>query len=182
MCASRVRFSRTKTMVAAVGAVAFLAAACRAPVPTRDSEPAAEAVAPAAADAARVESPVGPEPGATSATTPEAPSTPTRIAGRPRPYAIGTPGLVPPTVAEQKRPTYTAAAMRQKVQGRVQVEVTVAADGTVTDPRIVESLDTQYGLDESALEAARDWRFRPATLDGKAVPAVVMLELQFSIH
>ena len=72
--------------------------------------------------------------------------------------------------------------MRSKVQGRVELEVVVEADGTVGDVVVVRSLDTQFGLDASAIDAAKRWRFEPATLNGQPVAAAVTLEMEFAIH
>ena len=55
-------------------------------------------------------------------------------------------------------------------------------DGTVGRTRIRESLDDQYGLDASALEAAAQWEFEPGTLDGKPVAVLMELRLQFRLH
>ena len=53
----------------------------------------------------------------------------------------------------------------------------VKSDGTLSDLKVVRSLDTDYGLDDQGLMAARQWAFRPGTKDGK--PVVVRIELEF---
>ena len=45
--------------------------------------------------------------------------------------------------------------------------------------RVTESLDTEYGLDQQALEAVKQWEFRPGTKDGKPVAVRVHIELTF---
>ncbi len=90
--------------------------------------------------------------------------------------------ITKPVPIEQPRPRYTPEAMRSKVQGRVELEVVVEADGTVGDVVVVRSLDTQFGLDASAIDAAKRWRFEPATLNGQPVAAAVTLEMEFAIH
>jgi TonB family protein len=57
----------------------------------------------------------------------------------------------------------------------------VTVDGTVTDVRIVRSLDGRLGLDEEAVKAARQWRFRPGLLNGQPVAVRITIELSFSI-
>jgi outer membrane biosynthesis protein TonB len=47
---------------------------------------------------------------------------------------------------------------------------------------VVKSLDKATGLDDQALGAAREWTFEPGTLDGKPVPMVVNLVLNFSLR
>ena len=91
-------------------------------------------------------------------------------------------GVESPTILFEKKPDYTADAMRLKVQGIVEVEAIVETDGTVGQVRIVRSLDDRWGLDQKALEAVRQWRFRPGTRQGKPVPVLVNIELTFSIR
>jgi TonB family protein len=58
----------------------------------------------------------------------------------------------------------------------------VTVDGTVTDVRIVRSLDGRLGLDEEAVKVARQWRFRPGLLNGQPVAVRITIELSFSIY
>ena len=97
-------------------------------------------------------------------------------------YAYGTPGLTDPAPIFEKRPEYTPAAMRAKVQGTVEVEAVVREDGSVGRVRIVRSLDDRFGLDEKAIEAVRQWRFRPGVKDGRRVPVLVLIELTFTLR
>jgi TonB family protein len=75
---------------------------------------------------------------------------------------------------------YTPDAMRARVQGRVDLEVVVLADGTVGAARVVKTLDPS--LDRAALITARYWFFAPATIGGVAVPAKVPMSLEFRLH
>ncbi len=97
-------------------------------------------------------------------------------------FALGTPGLVPPDVVFEKKPEYTSDAMRAKVQGLVEIEAIVMADGSVGQVRIVHSLDDRFGLDQKAIEAVRLWKFRPGTRFGKPVPVLVLIELTFTLR
>ena len=72
-------------------------------------------------------------------------------------------GVTTPAVIREVKPTYTSDAMRAKVQGSVWVQCVVQPDGTVTNATVVRSLDSRFGLDEEAVKAARQWRFRPGT-------------------
>ena len=58
-----------------------------------------------------------------------------------------------------------------KVQGSIELEITVGLDGRVRDAMVVKSLDTLYGMDDSAVSTVSQWVFEPAKLDGKAVSA-----------
>jgi protein TonB len=59
------------------------------------------------------------------------------------------------------------------------VELTVDATGAVAQARVVEGLG--HGLDEAAIEAARTYRFEPATRCGKAVSATFTIAIRFTI-
>ncbi|HEX6162689.1 MAG TPA: energy transducer TonB [Vicinamibacterales bacterium] len=95
---------------------------------------------------------------------------------------VGGPGVTAPTLIERVAPRYTVDAMQARIQGVALVECVVQVDGTVSDARIIRSLDRRFGLDEEALRAARRWRFRPGLLNGKPVPVVVTIELMFTIR
>ncbi len=92
------------------------------------------------------------------------------------------PGVVMPKVIRESKPRYTREAMEAKIEGTVLLECVVQADGTVGETRVVRSLDTQHGLDDEAVKALKQWRFKPGTKDGKPVPVVVQLELTFTLR
>ncbi|MBA3638409.1 MAG: energy transducer TonB [Chloroflexota bacterium] len=89
--------------------------------------------------------------------------------------------LKAPQVVHEVKPRYTADAMRQRIQGLVEVEAVILADGTVGPVRVVKSLDEELGLDEQAVNAVKQWRFRPGTKDGEAVPVMVKIEMTFTL-
>ena len=97
-------------------------------------------------------------------------------------YQPGVNGVSMPEVLYEKKPEYTSAAMRAKVQGTVEVEAIVNPDGTIGEARVVRSLDDRFGLDEKAIEAVRLWRFRPAVKGGRPVPVRVVIELTFTLR
>lgn len=91
-------------------------------------------------------------------------------------------GVESPVRLREVKPQYTAEAMRQKIEGIVKVEAVILADGSVGDVRIVESLDTVYGLDQQAIKSLRASTFTPGTLNGLAVPVVVAIEMRFTLR
>jgi TonB family protein len=95
-------------------------------------------------------------------------------------YAAGA-GLELPQPIRQVKPRYTAEAMRAKVQGTVLLECVVMPDGTVSNIRIVRSLDPTHGLDEEAVNAARQWRFIPGMRRGRRVPVLVSIAIDFHL-
>lgn len=98
-------------------------------------------------------------------------------------YQIGN-GVTSPALIREVKPNYTGDAMRAKLQGVVEMEAVVLPDGTV-DPnriKITRSLDSTFGLDQQAVIAVRQWRFRPGTYKGQPVPVLVNVELTFTLR
>ena len=91
-------------------------------------------------------------------------------------------GAQPPTKLHSVDPKYTTEAMRARIQGIVSLEVLIGADGLVKDVRVVKSLDRATGLDDEAIKTARQWRFGPATYQGKPVPFLVIIEMTFTLR
>jgi len=94
-------------------------------------------------------------------------------------YRLGR-GVTPPTLLKQVKPRYTAAAMRQQIQGNVALEVVVSREGIPVAIRVTRSLDP--GLDEEAVIAAREWRFTPARVGDLPVDVIVTILLDFNIR
>ena len=95
---------------------------------------------------------------------------------------VGSPGVTAPIVIQQVKPQYTPDAMRAKIQGAVWLECIVLPDGTVGDVRITRSIDPRFGLDEAAIAAAKQWRFKPGLLRGQPVPVAISIELTFTLR
>jgi protein TonB len=96
-------------------------------------------------------------------------------------YRLGS-GVETPRVIREVRPKYTADAMRAKVQGVVELEAVVLADGSVGNVEITRSLDRTFGLDQKAIEAVRQWRFVPGRRLGEPVAVLVTIELTFTLR
>ncbi len=90
-------------------------------------------------------------------------------------------GITLPRPIAQPRPSYTSAAMKAKIQGVVLLEAVVKPDGTVSDVKVVRSLDSALGLDEEAMKTAKKWRFEPGTRLGTPVPVLITIELSFKL-
>ena len=91
-------------------------------------------------------------------------------------------GVTLPQVVREVKPQYTAEAMRAKVQGTVLLECVVLPDGTVGPVEVVKSLDSSFGLDQEAVKAAKQWRFRPGMRQGEPVAVLVTIELTFTLR
>jgi TonB family protein len=82
-----------------------------------------------------------------------------------------------PVPVRSVKPGYTAAAMDAHIEGKVLLAVVVLGDGKVGEVTVTESLDKEYGLDTQAVEAARQWLFKPGMKDGKPVAVLITLEM-----
>lgn len=96
-------------------------------------------------------------------------------------YDVDSPGVSLPVPVKQVKPAYTPEALRNRVQGVVLMSAIVLSDGTVGEVAVLRSLDTQFGLDESAIRATKQWLFLPGTRNGLAVAVRVTVELSFTI-
>ena len=75
-----------------------------------------------------------------------------------------------------------ADAMRAKIQGSVWLECIVMPDGSVGEVKVTRSLDPIFGLDQEAIKAAKQWRFRPGMRQGAPVPVIITIELTFTLR
>lgn len=89
-------------------------------------------------------------------------------------------GLQPPTVLVERRPNYPPAVMRAKVQGDVWMEAVIDETGAVGAVRVVKPVHPE--LDESAIEALKQWKFSPGALAGRPVSVVVFVEMTFTLR
>jgi TonB family protein len=93
-------------------------------------------------------------------------------------YRIGG-GVSPPVPIHQVEPGYTEEARRAGIQGVVLLSIVVDENGQPQSIRVTRSLDP--GLDQKAIEALSQWRFRPGQKDGKPVPVMASVQLNFRI-
>jgi TonB family protein len=85
-----------------------------------------------------------------------------------------------PSVLTRIEPAYTEIARKLNLASAlVKLSLVVQPDGTVGQINVVKFMG--YGLDEKAIEAARQWRFQPATKEGVAVAARTTIEFNFRI-
>jgi protein TonB len=101
---------------------------------------------------------------------------------------VPAPGLLMPSVTREVKPVIPPDAMRAHaaesrrrgfVRHSVELELLVSVKGNVSAARVIRSTDARF--DSSALAAARQWLFKPATKAGEPVPVVVNLVLEFAL-
>jgi TonB family protein len=84
----------------------------------------------------------------------------------------------PPTKTKDVTPEYPAAAQSARAEGAVIIEATIGADGKVIDAKVLRSVRM---LDQAALDAVRQWEYSPTLLNGKPVPVVMTVTVNFKL-
>lgn len=95
------------------------------------------------------------------------------------PFRVGG-GVSPPTIVSRVEPQYSEEARKARYQGTVVLEAIVRRDGTVDILRVIRSLG--FGLDENAIQALKQWRFRPGMRNGVPVDVALNIEVNFNLR
>jgi protein TonB len=85
----------------------------------------------------------------------------------------------PPVVIHQVSPQFSIEARKAKVAGIVLVNFVVDTQGVPQNVRVIRGVGK--GLDEKAVEAVRQYRFKPAMQDGKPVAMPLNIEVNFHV-
>jgi TonB family protein len=93
-------------------------------------------------------------------------------------YKIGN-GVSQPSIIHKVEPEYTQEAKDAKIEGAVRLQAEITPDGFAQNIRVVRSLDP--GLDENAVTALSQWRFKPGMKDGEPVAVYATIEVNFRL-
>jgi TonB family protein len=85
-----------------------------------------------------------------------------------------------PVVLKRVEPVYAEGARRSRTSGIVILECMIDATGAVRSGRVLKSLPAPT-LSYTALEALRQWRFIPGSLDGQPVDVLFNLTINFML-
>ena len=77
------------------------------------------------------------------------------------------------------QPVYPAIAQSARVSGIVIIEATIGKDGSVTEAHVIRSIAL---LDQAALDAVKQWRYTPTTLNGVPVPVIMTVTVNFTLQ
>jgi TonB family protein len=100
------------------------------------------------------------------------------IAQQSGPYRIGG-GVTAPTLIYKVEPVYSDEARQAALGGTVRLVVIVDEDGKPKDFKVKRSLG--LGLDEAAIEAVKQWLFRPGMKEGKPVSVQAYIDVNFRL-
>lgn len=108
----------------------------------------------------------------------EAAAAPPPVAATRRPVRLHS-GIQPPRKVFDVTPLYPAIAQTARVQGVVILEAVIDASGSVESVKVLRSIPL---LDQAAVDAARQWRYTPALLNGEPVPVVMTVTVNFMLE
>jgi protein TonB len=89
-------------------------------------------------------------------------------------------GVSAPVVVHSVEPEFTQEARQANFQGSVAIQLIVDSQGNPQNVRLVRSLG--MGLEEKALEAIRQYKFRPAMYQGHPVAVQIVIDVAFHLH
>jgi len=99
--------------------------------------------------------------------------------GRPRAQAICVAaGIKGTNKIKDLSPVYPDIAKQARVQGIVILEAIIDPQGNVTNVRVLRSIPL---LDQSAIEAVKQWKYEPTLLNGVPVPIVMTVTVNFAL-
>jgi TonB family protein len=85
----------------------------------------------------------------------------------------------PVEITFKPNPDYTDEARKRKINGEVRLEVLFTAQGQVHVIRVLQGLG--YGLDEKAVKAAEQIKFKPASHTGQPVDSIALVQIIFEL-
>jgi TonB family protein len=96
-----------------------------------------------------------------------------------RPAAQAAARIIPAEIISKPVPAYTPEARSQRIEGEVLLEVVFEASGKLRVLRVVRGLG--HGLDDSAVRAAEQIRFKPALKDGQPSDSTAVVHIIFQL-
>ncbi|QNP40627.1 energy transducer TonB [Lysobacter solisilvae (ex Woo and Kim 2020)] len=99
--------------------------------------------------------------------------------GAQQPEAPAPPAPTPPMAQETPPPDYPPELACRQVGGTALLNVALAANGYAVKVEIVSSSGNAT-LDEAAVAAVREWKFRPATVRGQPTTSKLQVPVKFT--
>jgi protein TonB len=83
-----------------------------------------------------------------------------------------------PKKLKDVKPAYPEIAKQARVQGIVILECTISPQGKVTDVKVLRGIPL---LDQSAIDAVKQWVYTPTLLNGVPVPVIMTVTVNFKL-
>ncbi len=92
------------------------------------------------------------------------------------------PIVVQPKVLSRTNPEYPPRAADREISGHVDIEGTVAPDGSFSDGKVIAEDPEGYGFASALFKVMPKWRFEPKTIDGRPVPYHIRYRFSFAMR
>lgn len=109
------------------------------------------------------------------------PPAPPPVASR-GPLIPGIGGVSEPRRVHHVEPQFPLLARRAGIRGKVQLQAIISETGTVSDLALLYASPPDLGFEQAAMEAVRQWRYRPAEQNGKPVSVLITMVIEFTLH
>jgi TonB family protein len=103
---------------------------------------------------------------------PENPPGPLRVGG----------DVKAPTKEKSVPPVYPELARKARIQGVVIIEAVIDREGNVVRAKVLRSPGAHFGFDQAAIDAVKQWKFKPGTQNGKPVDVIFTLTVIFKLE
>jgi TonB family protein len=91
-------------------------------------------------------------------------------------YKVGK-GITVPRTTYNPEPEFSEEARKKGIEGVVVLTMVVTSEGNTDQIKVTNGIG--HGLDEKAVQAVSQWKFQPATKDGKPVSVEIAVEVSF---
>lgn len=88
-------------------------------------------------------------------------------------------GVAPPSLMQKQEPEYSEEARAAKLAGTVVLYAEIGVDGLAHNVQVLQGLG--LGLDEKAIDAIGQWRFKPGVRDGQPVTVSATIEVNYRL-
>lgn len=95
-------------------------------------------------------------------------------------HQISELGIVAPKPLYQPEPEFSEASRKKKEQGNVNISLVVGTDGLPRDLKVTCS--SLPDSNQNAIDAVKQWKFAPATQNGKPVAVAIAVEVSFHLY
>ncbi|MGO9210609.1 MAG: energy transducer TonB [Terriglobales bacterium] len=87
-------------------------------------------------------------------------------------------GVQQGNLISQVKPTYPAIAKSARIQGAVVLQAEISKQGTIENLRVISGHPM---LVQNALDAVKQWRYKPYLLNGEPVPVETTITVNFTL-
>ena len=100
-----------------------------------------------------------------------------------RPLLAGKDGVTNPVRIRESyvKPRYAQELREAGIEGKVILQAIVTKDGHIRDVEVLKSTNPGHGLEEAAIEAVKQWRYKPAMKDNRPVEVYFTIRMDFTL-